>query len=191
MRNIRFILTSLIIAGCFWACRKDGKYTPVPKGAQSLLVGKWTLQTEQVVQYIDGVKTIDTIYDTSPNSYAAIQFNQNGTFSSTSFYMIVGGTEGGLNQNNVVSVDTTKGTFAIAGTSFSLSAPISGFNADVNLYSITFTTTAPVITPVSNSITINQLSSSKLTLHTDYVYTLTVSNVSKTYKVEDDYYYTR
>ncbi|HVV55695.1 MAG TPA: hypothetical protein VHC47_10240 [Mucilaginibacter sp.] len=184
-------MTSLIIAGCFWACRKDGKYTPIPKGAQALLVGKWTLQSEQVIQYIDGVQTIDTNYSASPNSYAAIQFNQNGTFSSTSFYMMTGGAEGGLSQNNVVSVDTTRGTFAVAGSSFNLSAPISGFSTGLNLYGITFTPIAPVITPVSNAITINQLTTSKLTLHTDYVYTSTVNNVSKTYKVEDDYYYVR
>src|SRR5581483_4033302 len=85
MMNRKSLIT-LSLAACLglFSCKKDGAASN--QSSQRLIVGKWTLQQQQFVQYVDGVKKVDTILNATPNSIASIQFNNDGTFNSSSAY---------------------------------------------------------------------------------------------------------
>ncbi|MGZ4000322.1 MAG: hypothetical protein ACXVIY_06830, partial [Mucilaginibacter sp.] len=97
---------------------------------------------------------------------------------------------GSLGGGLVNTADSTSGKFTFTGSTFSLSEPIAGLATGATLTAINVST-APVITPVSHSVSISQLTSQSLKIHTEYIYTYTVNNLSQTYKMDDDYYYTR
>jgi hypothetical protein len=186
------IVLLIFLTGCLISCQKGGNGSPhLPNDAQNLIIGKWTLQQEHVLQYIDGTKHTDTVYTAATNNYAMVQFNSNGTFASASLYSS-GNNSGGLSSGYVTTSDSTSGVYAITASSFSTSAPVAGFGSGgVSFYGVTGTQTAPVITPVSHLSAINQLQASKLELHTEYVYTLTANSISQTYKIESDYSYSK
>ncbi|MBS1525195.1 MAG: hypothetical protein JST19_06075 [Bacteroidetes bacterium] len=189
MRNL-YRLSFAVFAACgFMACKSSGNYLPVPNNAQNLIVGRWTLQKQEFVQYADGVEKVDTVLNATQFSLASIQFNNDGTFSSSSMY--ASGNSGNLSGGVINASDDSHGTYAFAGSVFSISAPIAGFSMGGNSLVFGSGGSVPVITPVSNSIKIVQLTSSKLNLHAEYVYTYTAGSVSQTYKTENDYYYTK
>lgn len=190
-RLFTFLAAVLLTLGLF-SCQKDNGTgsSHLPNDAANLILGKWTLQQEHVVQYINGVKHIDTVLNAAFNSYATVQFNTGGSFNSASFYSIAN--IGTLSTGGITVADSTEGTYSIAGQIFSTSAPIAGFaNESTSFYGTTATTTAPVITPVSHSTQITQLTTTALDFHTEYIYTLTTNNVAQTYKQENDYAYSK
>ena len=175
---------AVLMLFCLFSCNKGsnpGPYNHLPNDAASLILGKWNLQKESLVQYVDGVKKIDTTFNTSSNNIAAVEFNKNDTYSSESAYISNSLSSGASNME-------TTGTYSIVGQVFIVNGAIAGF--DTSLSFLNFSE-VPVITPVSHSIQINQLTASSLNLHTEYVYTYTLNNVSKTNKTETDYYYTK
>ena len=153
-----------------------------------MIVGTWTMQQEQYTQYVDGVKQIDTIVNATNYNRAYVKFNSNGTFSSAGLY--TSPDLGDLNGGPVAAADSTSGTFSFTGSAINLSEPIAGLATSLSLTAISVTT-APVITPVSHSASISQLTAESLKIQTEYIYTYTVNNVSRTYKMDDDYYYTK
>jgi len=159
------------------------------QGSQKVIVGTWTMQQEQYTQYVDGVKQADTAVYATDNNRAYIKFNANGTFSSAGIYNSIN--PGGLNGGGMITAaDSTSGTFSLNGSAISLSEPIAGLSTGSTLMALG-TSTPPVITPVSHSASINQLTTASLKIHTEYIYTYTVNNASQTYKMDDDYYYTK
>jgi hypothetical protein len=144
---------------------------------------------------VDGQVQVDTTMNASANNRAYLQFNSNGTFSSAGLYSSANVGSSSLNLENpgsqpVTAVDSTSGTFAFTGSVLSLSAPVAGLAGGSTLTSM-YVSMAPVITPVSHSVSISQLSASSLQIHTEYIYTYTVNSSSQTYKMDDDYAYTR
>ncbi|MBS1500817.1 MAG: hypothetical protein JST32_02060 [Bacteroidetes bacterium] len=189
MHNLYRLLLLVFIA-CGWtACKSNGNYLPVPNDAKSLIVGKWILQQQKFVQYVDGVKKADTILNATPFSLAFVRFNSDGTFSSSSIYS--SGNSAGLGGGITNVSDDSNGTYAFSGAVFSVSAPIAGFGNGSNTLVLGTSGSIPVVTPISNSIKIVELTPSKMNLHTEYVYTYTVNNISQTYKIGNDYYYSK
>jgi hypothetical protein len=172
----------------FFSCKPDKSSVAPISASQKMIVGTWTLQQEQYTQYVDGQKQIDTTLNATEYNRAYVKFNSNGTFSSAGIYASPnsGSLSGGLTN----AADSTSGTFSFTGTALSLSEPIAGLTTGSTLTSISVSM-APVITPVSHSVSISQLTSESLKIHTEYIYTYTVNNLSQTYKMDDDYYYTR
>jgi len=179
-----FVFVSVL----FFSCKPDKNSVAPLQASQKMIVGTWTLQQERYSQYVDGQKQVDTTLNATEYNRAYVKFNGNGTFSSASIYASpnFGSLSGGLTS----TADSTSGTFTFTGSTFSLSEPIAGLATGSTLTAINVTT-APVIKPVSHSVSIIQLTSQSLKVHTEYIYTYTVNNLSQTYKMDDDYYYTR
>jgi len=179
-----FILASLF----FFSCKPDKNSVAPLLASQKMIIGTWTLQQEQYTQYVDGQKQIDTTLNATEYNRAYVKFNGNGTFSSAGLYTSpnLGSLSGGL----VTAADSTSGTFSFTGSTFSLSEPIAGLATGSTLTAVSVTM-APVITPVSHSVSISQLTAQSLKIHTEYIYTYTVNSSSQTYKMDDDYYYTK
>jgi hypothetical protein len=191
MRRL-FIFSLIVCASVFlFSCGKEGKSTGLSQSSQQLIVGRWSLQQQKVVQYIDGVVQTDTTYNTAPNNIARVQFNKDGTFSSISLYSSPE-MNGGLSAGGVTTADSTSGVFNFAGTKFNVSAPLAGLGSGSFAFAGTTSySTVSVFSSVSNSIQINELTVSRLKLHTENIYTLTNNNVTQTYKNEADYYYAK
>jgi hypothetical protein len=190
MRNFYFLFVGLVISISLFSCKKDGKGTdnPVPDTQQNLLVGKWTLQQEHFTRLVDNVKQEDTTFNTSTNNTAAIQFNKDGTFASADSYY----SSGTANQGPYTGGGTSSGNYTFVGSTFGLSNSIAGLRNGVDFFGGTITSgTVPVITPVSNTAQISLLTSSKLNIHTESVYTYAANGATQTYKMTDDYYYSK
>jgi hypothetical protein len=192
MRRIYHLLVLLSATSCLFSC-KNGNEVSINPSSAKLIVGTWSLQQQHFVQYIGAAKYMDTTYMVSQNSSSQIQFNSDGTFASASEYRSnnnntsLNGNSGAANLES-----NSNGTYSFTGTAFSISAPIAGFGSDgTAVYGTTATNYAPVIAPISHLEQVTLLTSSKLTLHMEYVYSYTVNNVSQTYKMENDYYYSK
>lgn len=179
-----FILASLIL----FSCKPDKNSVAPLLASQKMIVGTWTLQQEQYTQYVDGQVQVDTTLNATDYNRAYLKFNSNGTFASAGVYASPG--LGTLGSGMMTAADSTSGTFTFIGSSFSLSEPIAGLATGSTL-SLVSVSMAPVITPVSHSVSVSQLTTSSLKIHTEYVYTYTVNSSSQTYKMDDDYYYTK
>jgi len=175
-----FVFASL----CLCSCKADKKGVAPLAGSQELIAGTWILQQEHQVQYVDGQQGADTTLNATANNRAYVLFNSNGTFRSAGAYVAL--TPGGP----VNATDSTSGAFSITGISLSLSEPIAGLAAGGAPTALNVSS-APVITPVSHSAALSELSSATLQIHTEYIYTYTVNNVSQTYTIDDDYTYAR
>ena len=191
MRRLLTYIVLLYAAALIISCSKGGKTLGIPQSSQQLIAGQWSLQQQKVVQYLNGVVQLDTTYNTSLNNVARIQFNKDGTFYSISFYS-TGTNSNNLSPGAVTTADSTAGVFSFAGTNFNVSAPIAGLGSSGFPVGLSTVTANPaVFTPVSNSITVTQLTASRLSLHTENIYTLSSNQVSQTFKYECDYYFTR
>jgi len=191
MRRPIILLLFAIVISFIYSCGKDGKATGISQSSSQLIAGKWVLQQEKVVQYVNGAVHTDTSYKTASNNVATIQFNKDGTFNSISLYSS-DESFGSLNPGQITTADSTSGVYSFAGTKFNVSAPLAGLGSgSIAFSSTTSYTTASVFSGVSNSIGITELTANRLSLHTENIYTLTNNNVTQTYKNECDYYYTR
>ena len=188
-RTYTSVVLALLMCSLF-ACQKGGTSN---SGIQSApIVGKWNLQQQKIVQYIDGVKQVDTSVMASSTNFGHLKFNNDGTFNSASFSISITGIGGlGSGNSNMTSQDSTYGTYTyVKGSIFDISAPIAGLNYGVSAVFNT-TTAVPIFTLVSKSSQINQLTTTNLNIHTEYIYTGTTTTDSKTYKSEQDFYYVK
>lgn len=187
MRRIYFLAVSVLLSISFFSCKKDNGKPYVPVSAANLIVGKWVLQSEHSVQYVDGVKNMDTIMTASQNSYADLQFNSNGTFTVSGMYTIPG--SGSLSSGASVGSYSGTGTYSFAGSNFSMEGTLLGFETG-GAFGATLIA-APIITPVSHSAQVTSVTTTGLVVHTEVIYTYTLNNISQMYKVENDLSYTR
>jgi hypothetical protein len=191
MNKLYYILiVCLLVCGLF-ACQRGSGNNVAPK-ASTLIVGKWNLQQQKTVQYVNGVMKTDTTYLASSNNIASLQFNKDGIYHSVSRFIAEVGPANPLNGgvSYTAAQDSTDGTYSITNTSLNLSALVAGFIID-SPASFGTTTTLPVFTLISNTSQINELTVSKLNMHIEVVYTEAVNNVTTTYKNEVDSYYTK
>jgi len=142
------------------------------------------------VQYVNSVKQLDTVYNASQNSYVNTQFNNDGTFiASGAYYSTV--QAGSISSGPTTVNFTGSGTYSFAGTILNMTGNVPGFANGATAYGFTTTTSVPVVTLVSNSVQINELTAANLALHVETVYTYTANNISQTYKLVNDLSYTR
>lgn len=186
------IIVCLLVCGLS-ACQ-HGSGNNVAPNASALIVGKWNLQQQKTVQYINGVVGTDTTFVATVSSNANLKFNSNGTYNSASHYVAQAGLPYTLNNGTTVVAanDTTFGTYSIGNTELKLSSIVAGFiNAGFAYGTTTIATTLPTFALVSNTSQINALTSSKLNIHSEVIYTATTNSITTTYKNEFDYYYTK
>jgi hypothetical protein len=191
MNKLYYILIICFLIGGLSACQ-HGSGNSVAPDPSALIVGKWNLQQEKFVQYVNGVTKADITELASSNSMANLEFSKDGSYHSASHLIVQGGPadplSGGINYT--AAEDSTYGTYTVANTSLNLSALITGFII-YSPASFGTTTTIPVFALISNTSQIDELSVSKLNMHTEVVYTETVNSVTTTYKNEIDSYYTK
>jgi hypothetical protein len=192
--NKLYYIFILFLMICGLSACQHGSGNSVAPDASSLIVGKWNLQQEKFVQYVNGIMNSDVTELASSNSIANLQFNRDGSYHSASHLVVQGGPadplSGGLSRTT--AEDSTYGTYKIANTSLNFSSLVAGFAiiATPSFYGTTVST-LPTYTLVSNTSQINELSTSKLTMHTEFVYSETLNSVVTTFKNEIDFYYTK
>ena len=187
MRRTCILLILLSVAGFISACQNDGKGV-TPTLNTTLLTGKWNLQQQKMVQYLDGVKKIDSTFTASSQSAAHLQFNKDGSFNSAGFTITGIATTGSLG-GGITSVarDSTYGTYSLASSALKLSEHIAGISSGP--FSFFSNTSVSVFTPVSYTVQVNQLTSSSLSLHAEYIATVTQNGITQTFKDDEDYNY--
>jgi len=180
MNRITYFLLFFVILLGFSACNNKDNATP---NNQTMIVGKWNMQKEVYVEYVNNVKQIDTTCIASDTVYSNVQFNADKTFKSLSirFSKI-------LNVSSPGDEANTSGTYTVSGTSFTLSESIGGIYFHSGGQAITG---IPVYTNIKTTAQLNNLTANSMYIHTENDYTETVNNVSTDYKVTNDLYYTK
>lgn len=190
MKRIFFVLFPVLLVYYLSACQGGKSTNPAPSPS---VVGKWNLQQQKTVQYVNGEVETDTIFYATVSSVANLQFNSNGTYHSASHYISQAGPPFTLGNGTVVAAnDSTFGTYNVANTELKLSSIVAGFiNAGFAYGTTTTPVTLPVFALVSNTSQINKLTSTNLEIHSEVIYTSTLNSVTTTYKNEFDYSYTK
>ncbi|MFB9842989.1 lipocalin family protein [Mucilaginibacter ginsenosidivorans] len=191
MRKFYFLLLAVSVPICMASCGKGGNNVAPSQLQVNLIVGKWSLQQEKYVQYIDAIERQNVTMTTSANNIATVQFNKDGTFASASTYTSDPAANPGAGPTSESA--TTHGTYSFSDNSFHMSAPYVTGLADgtVGSYGFAGNVAIPTYSAVSNSVVINELTANSLKLHIEVVYTLTVNNVTDTYKTIGDYSYSK
>ncbi|MFI5162942.1 MAG: hypothetical protein ACHQHN_16795 [Sphingobacteriales bacterium] len=188
MARIYSLSVLSLICLTLFSCQKESKKAVVPPSSEQLIVGKWVLQTEHSVQYVDGVKKLDTVYNASANSYVVMQFKSNDTVTTAGVY--ASGDPGNLNAGISVENFSGESVYKFVNNVFSMTGPVSGFGNGA-VYGFRTTTGVPVISAVSNVVQINELTTTNLALHSEYVYTYTLNATTQTFKLVNDLSYTK
>ena len=185
-------IAGLLLCG-FSACKKGGSGNSISPNAAKLILGKWNLQQQKSVIYVNGALQIDTTYLASFTNVSRAQFNKDNTFNTVGLWTTVI-TNGNLNSGNsaVMGMDSTSGTYSIASSRLNINVAIAGFSNMVGFYDAASSVgTVSLVNVVSRSSQIMMLTSSKFNLHYELVYNTNVNNITTNYKEEQDYYYTR
>jgi hypothetical protein len=186
-RLLYFIIYCLLLSGLY-ACNNGKGNNPNPQNSQ-LLLGKWNLQQQNLVVYVDDKEQTDTTYLASTNQVGKAWFNKNGTYSSASYLnQFPSGVPSPLNVYS--AQDSTYGTYKINAQDLNLDNGIAGFD-NFAYFSSTSGGAIPVISNVKRSSEVMILTSSKLNIHTELSYSISIATGSKAYKNEDDFYYTK
>ncbi|MGZ3813259.1 MAG: hypothetical protein ACXVJN_16040 [Mucilaginibacter sp.] len=185
MRSACFLFVLFLLFCSLSACQKNGSGVN-PNSQPGLLLGKWSLQQQKSVIYLNGVKQTDTTYLASSLNYGHLQFNSNGTFTSSSYaFSTAAGGNLGSGVVNAVSQDSTHGTYSLVSSNLNMTTAIAGFGIYVYGYSSIAVAPVGLLTPEVSQVTL--LTSSNLTIHKEYTYMLS----SNTYKDVLDYYYSK
>jgi hypothetical protein len=184
MRKIYYLLLPVLLCGLA-ACHK-GNGTMGTTTQKAMLLGKWNLQQQHTVLYVDGVKQSDTTLTASAANISNVQFDANGSFASAA--VAVFGQTGNLSGGLQTAVDSVKGTYSISASSFELSAPVAGFISSGASFS---TGPVPVMTLVSHTDQISKISAASLTLHLEYLINYSTPASTSLHKSVVDYYYNK
>ena len=181
-RKSPFLFVPLFLIWCLFACKKENN-----NPQWNLIQGKWVLQRQEAVTYINGIEQTDFITNASADSTSTIQFNNDGSFVSanlTKFYSTG-------NPYPLVGTDTTKGNYSFSRNTFNLSKPGLAFLNDFN-YNYE-STTYPTTLLVSQSTQINQLTSTTLSIHVELIvqHTFLGNEAPENRRTEMDYAYRR
>ena len=176
------------------ACKKGSNGNNISPNASSLILGKWNLQKQKSVIYVNGAVKTDTTYFASFTEVSRAQFNRDNTFNSVGLWraFITGGNNLGSGTGEVAGQDSTAGTYSIVNSSLNINAALAGFANMLGFYDAASSSgTVSPVNVVSRASQINTLTSSKFNLHFELIYNTIVNNVTTNYKEEEDYYYTR
>ncbi|WP_426671258.1 hypothetical protein ACPPVU_08485 [Mucilaginibacter sp. McL0603] len=189
MNKLSYLFMICMLVSVLTACQK-GDSNSISSDA-ALIVGKWNLQQQKTVQYVNDVRRSDTTIITTADINSNVQFEKNGKFINVSFrgYNDVGSGSSGAGER-----DSTFGTYSVANSSLILSPSylvLLGFYDGLIPLFFAGDNPLPTVVMISDSSQINTLTSSKLTLHTEYIYSETINNITTIYKDELDYYYTK
>src|SRR6202000_572666 len=125
--KLYYAFIACLLACGLSACQHSSGNNVTPNPS-ALIVGKWNLQQQKTVQYINGEVKTDTIFSATVSSVANLQFNSNGTYHSASHYISQAGPPFTLGNGTVVAAnDSTFGTYNIANTELKLSSIVAGF----------------------------------------------------------------
>lgn len=195
MNKLYRVLVLCASIAAFTACQK-GSSGGAPYNASNLILGKWNLQKQRTVIYVNGAVQTDTICLSSFTNVSRARFNKDNTFNSVglwSSFITGGNTNLGSGNTVVAGVDSTAGTYSIVNSSLNITAALAGLRNMVGFYDAASSsgTVLPPVNVVSRSSQINLLTSSQFNLHYELVYNTIINNVTTNYKEEEDYYYTR
>ena len=193
MCKLYYLFLISLILSALTACQKGGNGNSISPNASSLILGKWNLQQQKTVIYVNGAVKTDTTYSASFTEVSHARFNKDNTFNSVGLWRTVI-TDGTLSSGNaaVMGMDSTSGTYSIANSSLNINVAIAGFGNMIGFYDAASSSgTISPVNVVSRSSQINMLTSSKFNLHFELIYNTIINNVTTNYKEEEDYYYTR
>jgi hypothetical protein len=191
MKKVYSLLFNAFLICCLSACQKNNNLTTRIPIQASFMVGKWNLQQQNTVTYVNDAKQTDTTYLATAYRAGHLQFNKDGTFNSTSYLSANpnGGTGSLLDQ--VMSRDSTSGAYTVVNSSILLNVPIAGFSKVTAFYDQSSTASlTTAVNLISKSIKVTLLTSSKLNIHMEVIYDDGAA-APKINKDEQDYYYTR
>lgn len=188
-----FFLVCLLLSGLM-ACQKGGNGNSISPNASSLILGKWNLQQQRSVYYVNGAIQLDTTYSASFSNISYARFNKDNTFNSVGMWrsFITGGNNLGSGTASVAGIDSTSGTYSIASSNLNINAALAGFDTMVGFYDASSSSgTISPVNVISRSSDITVLTSSKFNVHFELIYNTIVNNVTTNYKEEEYYYYSR
>jgi hypothetical protein len=182
MKRIAYLSLALITIVAFNACHKNST-TP---NMQATIVGKWILQKQTYVQYVNDVKQVDTVCLASDTTAANIQFNADKSFKSIGIYL-------SKNPNNPSNAETeVTGTYTASNSALTVSNTMAGIIFFPAVYSLaTNYNINTVITNQLHTSKLNAITSTTLSIHTEDSYTATGNSASTNYKMVNDFYYTK
>jgi hypothetical protein len=192
MNKLSYIFILFLLVCGLSACQ-HGSGNNVAPNPSALILGKWNLQQQKSVIYVNSAVQIDTTYLTSFTNVSRAQFNKDNTFNSVGLWSTAI-TNGNLNNGTsaAMGIDSTSGTYSIVNSSLNTNVAIAGFSNMVGFYdAATSVGTVSLVNVVSRSSQIMVLTSSKFNLHFELVYNTSINNVITNYKEEEDYYYTK
>ncbi len=182
MKRIAFLSFVLIIMMAFSACHKNAT-TP---NTQPTIVGKWILQKQSYVQYVNDVKQVDSVCLASDTTAANVQFNADKSFKSIGIYL-------SKIPNNPANTETNvTGTYTASNSALTVSNTLAGIIFFPAIYTLaTHYNLNTVITNELHTSKLNAITSNSLSIHTEDSYTATGNSVSTNYKMVNDFYYTK
>lgn len=173
MKNKYLLLFCALLICFLFSCKKNNTaQQPVS------ILGKWNLKSQHAVFYIDGLLKVDTIFYASQVDFGFLQFNQNGTFSSTTVYVNT------LQNHDPGSSGNSQGTYVVSGNGFSISPGIAGWFNYV-------ASTSPAPTLVSNFSEVKSLTSSTLDVHIESAFSYITNAKTTTIRCINDFSYTK
>ena len=182
MKRLALLSLALVTMITFGACHKN---STVPS-TQITIAGKWILQKQTYVQYVNDVKQVDTVCLASDTTAANVQFNADKSFKSIGIYL-------SKNPNNPANAETeVSGTYTASNSALTVSNTMAGLLFFPAIY--TLATNYNINTAITNQLhtsKLNAKTSSTLSIHTEDSYTATANSVSTTYKMVNDFYYTK
>jgi hypothetical protein len=182
MKRIAYLSLALITVINFSACHKN---STVP-GMQATIVGKWNMQKQTYVQYVNDIKQVDTVCLASDTTAANVQFNADKSFKSIGIYL-------SNNSNNPSNAESeVSGTYTDSNSAVTVSNTMAGFLFFPAVYNLA--TNYNINTAITNQLhtsKLNAITSTTLSIHTEDSYTATGNSVSTNYKMVTDFYYTK
>lgn len=192
-RNILIAVVATLIL-CFSACGKNNGpgNTNAPdstKIKQTLIAGKWNMQKQTYVKYVNGTMQTDTTCLASDSLVSYVQFNaDSGTFKSGSTQTIG---VGNLSLNGTIESITVGGLYSFTSTAFNLTPTVAGMYFANGVTLISGVASLPIYALVSHTVKLDQLSTTHLSFFAEDVYQETANSVTTTYKVDQVFYYTK
>lgn len=182
MKYITYLSLALIAILTFGACHKNSTAPDM----QISIVGKWNLQKQTYVQYVNDIKQADTVCLSSDTLIAYVQFNADKSFKSE-------GVSFSKNSSNTPDMEAqVTGTYTASNSALAVSNTMAGIIFFPAIYALS--TNYNVNTAITNQLhtsKLNYITSNSLSIHTEDSYTATASSISTNYKVVNDFYYTK
>jgi len=151
------------------ACKKNSN-----DGQPLSIVGTWTLQEQHAVMYVNGALKVDTIFTSSSVDSGSLQFNGDGSFSSSTIYVNT------LQNHDPGSSGNVQGTYSVSGYGFNISPGIAGWFNYVP-------TTSPAPTLSSSLSEVTSLTASSLKVHLEDTFSYITNNNSTTVRTISDF----